>query len=191
MTSTEENPRLKSGKRADVRKRIALIAHDNRKDDLLAWAPFNRGTLSKHDLYGTGTTGGLIAEELGLKVHLYLSGPLGGDQQVGAAIAEGRIDAVIFFWVPLEPQPHDVDVKALLRIAVVYNVPIACNRATADFILSSPRMHTDYERAGAGWGGRVGAPPPASPPTPSACPPPPSPSPQAPRAGSVNRRGTA
>ena len=144
MTSTEENPRLKAQPPAAVRKRIALIAHDNRKADLLAWARFNRGTLSKHDLYGTGTTGGLIAEELDLDVHLYLSGPLGGDQQVGAAIAESRIDAVIFFWDPLAPHPHDVDVKALLRIAVVYNIPIACNRATADFILSSPLMAQEY-----------------------------------------------
>jgi methylglyoxal synthase len=144
MTSTEENVRVKKGKAAGVRKRIALIAHDNRKADLLAWARFNQGTLAKHDLYGTGTTGGLIAEELGLDVHLYLSGPLGGDQQVGAAIAEGRIDAVIFFWDPLAPHPHDVDVKALLRIAVVYNIPIACNRATADFILSSPLMAQEY-----------------------------------------------
>ncbi len=127
-----------------VRKRIALIAHDNRKADLLAWAKFNQGTLADHDLFATGTTGGLIAEDLGLPVHRYLSGPLGGDQQVGAAIAEGRIDAVIFFWDPLEPHPHDVDVKALLRIAVVYNIPMACNRATADFLLSSPLMSRAY-----------------------------------------------
>ena len=127
-----------------VRKQIALIAHDNRKADLLAWARFNRGTLAKHDLHATGTTGTLVAEQLGLPVHRFLSGPLGGDQQVGAAIAEGRIDAVIFFWDPLEPHPHDVDVKALLRIAVVYNVPIACNRASADFMLSSPLMDQEY-----------------------------------------------
>jgi methylglyoxal synthase len=127
-----------------VRKRIALIAHDNRKSDLLAWATFNRGTLAEHDLYATGTTGGLLSDELGLEVHRYLSGPLGGDQQVGAAIAEGRIDAVIFFWDPLEPHPHDVDVKALLRIAVVCNIAIACNRATADFVLSSPLMKQEY-----------------------------------------------
>jgi methylglyoxal synthase len=127
-----------------VRKRIALIAHDNRKADLLAWARFNRGTLSRHELLATGTTGGLLADELGLEVHRFLSGPLGGDQQVGAAIAEGRIDVVIFFWDPLEPHPHDVDVKALLRVAVVHNIAIACNRATADFVLSSPIMREEY-----------------------------------------------
>jgi methylglyoxal synthase len=130
----------------DARKRIALIAHDNCKDDLLDWARYNRGTLSGHDLYATGTTGSRIALELHLPVTPFLSGPLGGDQQVGAAIAEGRLDFVIFFWDPLEPHPHDVDVKALLRIAVVYNVPIACNRATADFLLSSPLMDRGYER---------------------------------------------
>ena len=128
------------------RKRIALIAHDNRKLDLLDWARYNRGTLSRHQLYATGTTGSLLEEELGFTVHRFLSGPLGGDQQVGAGIAEGRIDFVIFFWDPLEPHPHDVDVKALLRIAVVYNVPIACNRASADFMLSSPLMELEYER---------------------------------------------
>ena len=122
------------------RKRIALIAHDNLKQDMLDWARFNRGTLAKHELSATGTTGKLLVDELGLDVHLFLSGPLGGDQQIGAAIAEGRIDFVIFFWDPLEPHPHDVDVKALLRVAVVYNVPLACNRATADYILSSPLL---------------------------------------------------
>ena len=127
-------------------KQIALIAHDNRKADLLDWARYNRGTLSRHDLYATGTTGSWLEEELDLEVQRFLSGPLGGDQQVGAGIAEGRIDFVIFFWDPLEPHPHDVDVKALLRIAVVYNVPIACNRASADFMLSSPLMEREYER---------------------------------------------
>lgn len=124
-------------------RRIAMIAHDDRKDDLLDWARFNRGTLEAHELHATGTTGGLIAAELGLRVHRFLSGPLGGDQQVGAAIAEGRMDMVIFFWDPLESQPHDVDVKALLRVAVVHNCPIACNRATADYLLSSPLLHGD------------------------------------------------
>jgi methylglyoxal synthase len=126
------------------RKRIALIAHDNRKGDLVAWARFNRGTLARHELLATGTTGGLLEDDLELPVHRFLSGPLGGDQQVGAAIAEGRVDAVVFFWDPLQPHPHDVDVKALLRVAVVHNVPIACNRATADFILSSPLMGEEY-----------------------------------------------
>ena len=128
------------------RKRIALIAHDNMKRDILEWARYNRGTLSRHELFGTGTTGGLIAAETGLDVTRFRSGPLGGDQQVGAGVAEGRIDFIIFFWDPLAPHPHDVDVKALLRIAVVYNVPIACNRATADFLLSSPLMDEQYDR---------------------------------------------
>ena len=128
------------------RKRVALIAHDNRKDDMLDWARFNRGTLARHELFATGTTGATIAGALDLPVHRYLSGPMGGDQQIGAAIAEGRIDFVVFFWDPLEPHPHDVDVKALLRIAVVYNVPIACNRSTADFVLSSPLMGGEYVR---------------------------------------------
>jgi methylglyoxal synthase len=132
-----------------LRKRIALIAHDNRKPDLVEWARFNRGTLARHELYATGTTGALVAQELDLTVNRFLSGPLGGDQQVGAAIAEGRIDFVVFFWDPLEPQPHDVDVKALLRITVVYNVPIACNRSTADFLLSSPLMNEEYQPAAA------------------------------------------
>jgi len=128
------------------RKRIALIAHDNMKRDILEWARYNQGTLSRHELYGTGTTGGLLAKELDLPVHRFRSGPLGGDQQVGAGVAEGRIDFIIFFWDPLAPHPHDVDVKALLRVAVVYNVPIACNRATADFLLSSHLMDEEYER---------------------------------------------
>ena len=127
-----------------VTKRIALIAHDNCKTDLVDWARYNRGTLAEHELYATGTTGAMLARELELPVTRFLSGPLGGDQQVGAAIVEGRIDFVIFFWDPLEPHPHDVDVKALLRIAVVYNVPIACNRSTADFMLSSPLMRHAY-----------------------------------------------
>ena len=128
------------------RKRIALIAHDNMKRDLLEWATYNVGTLGHHDLFATGTTGAMIASALGLIITRFRSGPLGGDQQVGAGVAEGRIDFIIFFWDPLAPQPHDVDVKALLRLAVVYNVPIACNRATADFLLSSPLMGEEYER---------------------------------------------
>jgi methylglyoxal synthase len=125
-------------------KHIALIAHDHRKADLLEWSRYNRATLSAHELFATGTTGQLLADELQLPVNLYLSGPLGGDQQVGAAIAEGRIDLVIFFSDPLASHPHDVDVKALLRIAVLYDIPIACNRASADFMLSSPLMVTAY-----------------------------------------------
>ena len=142
MNSTRTYVPLSMG----TRKRVALVAHDNRKSDLLDWARFNRGTLAQHDLFATGTTGAVLSSELGLSVIRFLSGPLGGDQQIGAAIVEGRVDFVIFFWDPLEPHPHDVDVKALLRIAVVYNVPIACNRSTADFLLSSPLMHRSYER---------------------------------------------
>lgn len=127
-----------------ARKRVVMIAHDNRKKDMLNWATFNVGTLSRHDLSATGSTGKLLANNLGLPIHRYLSGPLGGDQQIGAAIATGQLDLVIFFWDPLEPQPHDVDVKALLRIAVVYNTPMACNRSTADFLLSSPLMGETY-----------------------------------------------
>ena len=133
---------------ASARKTIALIAHDNKKQDLLDWARFNRGTLALHRLIATGTTGGLLEQELGLRMEKLKSGPLGGDQQIGAKIAEGKIDSVIFFWDPLEPHSHDVDVKALLRIAVVYNVPIACNRSTADFVISSPLMSQSYEQQG-------------------------------------------
>jgi methylglyoxal synthase len=127
-------------------RNIALIAHDNRKPDLVEWAQFNRETLSKHVLFATGTTGQILSDELELPVNRYLSGALGGDQQVGAAIAEGKIDLVIFFSDPLAAHAHDVDVKALLRIAVLYDVPIACNRASADFMLSSPLMVSAYAR---------------------------------------------
>lgn len=120
------------------RRNIALVAHDNRKDDLVEWVDFNKGTLSLHNLYATGQTGCRIMEKTGLKISLLKSGPLGGDMELGAMIANEKLDYLIFFWDPLETQPHDVDVKALLRICVVYNVPTACNRATADLIISSP-----------------------------------------------------
>src|SRR5690554_1954433 len=129
-----------------TRKNIALIAHDNRKQELLEWVEYNKGTLSRHNLFGTGTTGGLITSKIGLDVHRYRSGPLGGDQQIGAGISEGTIDFMIFFWDPLQSQPHDVDVKALLRLSVLYNIPVACNRATADFLVSSPLLNGNYER---------------------------------------------
>ena len=128
------------------RKRIALVAHDNKKRDLLEWARYNKQTLAKHKLYATGTTGRILDQELGLPVTKLQSGPLGGDQEIGARIANSEIDFLIFFWDPLEPHPHDPDVKALLRLAVVWNIPIACNRATADFMISSPLMEEEYDR---------------------------------------------
>jgi methylglyoxal synthase len=129
-----------------IRKNIALIAHDNRKQDLLEWVRFNKGSLEKHNLYATGTTGLLINKELDIDVTCFKSGPLGGDQQVGAKIADQTIDFMIFLWDPMEPHPHDPDVKALLRLSVVWNIPVACNRATADFLISSPLMNKEYER---------------------------------------------
>ncbi|WP_269533486.1 methylglyoxal synthase [Chitinimonas sp. BJYL2] len=127
-------------------KRIALVAHDNMKANLLEWARYNRGSLSRHHLFATGTTGSLIERELSLPVKRYESGPLGGDQQIGAAIVSREVDFLIFFWDPLEPQPHDPDVKALLRMAVVWNIPMACNRASADFLISSSLLDTPYDR---------------------------------------------
>ena len=127
-------------------KKIALVAHDNKKSDLLEWAKFNRDLLAHHIVYATGTTGEILEQELEFKINKLQSGPLGGDQQIGAKIVSNEIDFLIFFWDPLEPQPHDPDVKALLRMAVVWNIPIACNRASADFMISSPLMEGEYNR---------------------------------------------
>jgi methylglyoxal synthase len=131
----------------EPRKTIGLVAHDNKKADLIDWARYNRRLLAQHDLVATGTTGTLLEEELGVGIVKLQSGPLGGDQQLGAMIAQGVVDFLVFFWDPLEAQPHDPDVKALIRLAVVWNIPVACNRATADFLISSPLMTTGYERA--------------------------------------------
>lgn len=128
----------------EASKRIALIAHDNMKEGLIDWCRQHKAALERHDLCGTGTTSRLIREETGLHVRSFLSGPLGGDQQIGAALAEGRLDMVIFFSDPLTAQPHDPDVKALLRIAQVYDVPIALNRASADFFVTSPYFAEAY-----------------------------------------------
>jgi len=128
------------------KKHVVLIAHDSRKADLLSWVEYNKAVLKEHKLFGTGTTGAMVAARTGLPVTQFRSGPLGGDQQVGAKIAEGDLDVLIFFWDPLEPQPHDPDVKALLRLAVLYNIPTACNRSTADFLVAAPLFHEPYER---------------------------------------------
>jgi methylglyoxal synthase len=130
----------------EYKKKIALVAHDHKKQDLLEWAKFNQALLRQHELYSTGTTGTLLERELAIDIIKLQSGPLGGDQQIGAKITENVIDFMIFFWDPLEPLSHDPDIKALLRIAVVWNIPIACNRATADFMISSPLMDGQYER---------------------------------------------
>jgi methylglyoxal synthase len=128
-------------------KTIALIAHDNRKVQLVEWAEYNRDSLRHHHLIATGTTGTVLTHEVGLEVTRMNSGPLGGDLQIGAMVAEGTVDMLIFFWDPLEPQPHDPDVKALLRIATLRNIPAACNRATADFLISSPMATTEYQQS--------------------------------------------
>lgn len=127
-------------------KRIALVAHDERKQDLLTWVRGNTDTLAKHDLYATGTTGKLLADHCGLSITRMKSGPLGGDQMLGAMIARDELDILVFFWDPMSAQPHDVDVKALLRMSVLYNIPTACNRATADFLISSPVFNSAYEQ---------------------------------------------
>ncbi len=128
-----------------IHKTIALVAHDHKKRDLLEWAEYNKTVLAKHHLVATGTTGKLLEEKLGQKVTKFLSGPLGGDQQIGSMIANGDIDIIIFFWDPMEAQPHDSDVKALLRLGIVWNIPMACDRSTADFLMTSPFMHEAYE----------------------------------------------
>lgn len=132
-------------KQLAARKRIGLIAHDNKKDELISWAKKNKKLLENHELFGTGTTGRLVEEALNIPVNKLLSGPLGGDQQIGAKVAEGKIDVIVFFWDPMEAQPHDPDIKALLRIGVVWNIPMACNESTADFILTSGFMTEVYD----------------------------------------------
>ena len=146
MSDNESSEERLAARTMGERRNIALIAHANRKEDILDWSRFNQAILGEHVLFATGTTGSMLSEELGLSVTRFKSWPLGGDQQIGAKVTEGDLDFVIFFWDPFESQPHDVDVKALLRIAVVYNIPVACNRVSADFIITSPLMSQSYER---------------------------------------------
>ena len=128
------------------KKRVALIAHDHMKDDLVEWAIANKSSLVQCQLFATGTTGSLLEKALGIEVTKFQSGPFGGDQQIGALIAEGKADVLVFFWDPLHPLPHDQDIKALLRLAVLWNIPVACNRTTADYIFTSPLFFGGYER---------------------------------------------
>jgi methylglyoxal synthase len=146
MPSKEDAKGMRKIAMINSRKRIALVAHDHKKEDMVQWVKFNLGTLKEHELFATGTTGRLLEKELGLDITVFESGPLGGDQQIGSRIAEGKIDFLIFFWDPLAQLPHDPDVKALLRMAVVWNIPIACNRSSADFLISSSLMCQDYPR---------------------------------------------
>lgn len=138
---------MKTTKILGKRKKIALVAHDHKKTDLMEWAMHNQASLAKHELFATGTTGKLLEEALDRPVKKLMSGPLGGDQQIGAMIANGEIDMMFFFWDPMEAQPHDSDVRALLRLCVAWNIPMACDRATADFIMTSPFMHEEYVSA--------------------------------------------
>jgi methylglyoxal synthase len=130
----------------EPKKRLALVAHDNKKDEMVTWATTNRELLARHVLYATGTTGSVLEREVGLEIIALQSGPLGGDQQIGARISEDEINILIFFWDPLEAQPHDPDVRALLRMAAVWNIPVATTPATADFMITSPLMHGAYTR---------------------------------------------
>jgi methylglyoxal synthase len=145
MVLKSNNPVMNTIRKIGIRKRIALVAHDNKKHDLIEWAEYNKSALARHELIATGTTGKLLEAQLDRPVKKMLSGPLGGDQQIGAMIAEGKIDILIFFWDPMEAQPHDSDVKALLRLGVAWNILLACDRATADFVLTSPLMLDEYE----------------------------------------------
>ncbi len=146
VNDSMQQPIAPAAKKMKKKKNIALIAHDNRKKDLIDWCEFNKGSLSRHNLFGTGTTGKMIADTVGLDVSRFNSGPLGGDLQIGAAIAKNEIEMMIFFWDPLQAQPHDVDVKALLRIGVLYNIPMACNRSSADFLISTDLIDEEYDR---------------------------------------------